>query len=388
MPTACQRFVKIWFALSITSLVVIAALNVLVDPAGAYPAVHLKLFDSVRYLDLDRITKAEMARRGDWDIIILGSSRSESGMPAAHPFLTINRTCNLSLAAARFPELVAAFDFAREHNHLKHVLLCVDLYMFAQGEPWIEGFPDSRFNPRLAMFPYYCKQLIGRAATDRTWETIRRKLRGYHPVPQESLGFHNHSLSPNTSQRELFDRVMRILGPGYQMQTVDPAYLELFRHIVKACRDDNIDLQVVIMPVHSLDLELVYDGGHWGELEKWKRDLASVVAQEGVEGKFNVWDFTGYSGPPAEAVPPVGDKTSRMKYYFESSHCTPMLGALMVDEMFASPGTNHIGTKLTPANVDSHLARILADRAVYAHTNAPDIQWVAGIMTNALAKKR
>ena len=102
-------------------------LNVLVDPSGAYPRLHLKLFDPVRYLDLDRVTKAEMAGRGDWQVIILGSSRAESGLPASHPFLVTNRACNLSFAATRFPELVAAFDYSRRHNPLEHVILCLDL---------------------------------------------------------------------------------------------------------------------------------------------------------------------------------------------------------------------------------------------------------------------
>jgi hypothetical protein len=385
MQTACQRFVKTWLAATILGLATLAALNVLVDPAGAYPGAHLKVFDSVRYLDLDRVTKAEMARHGNWEIIILGSSRSELGFPASHPFLATNKACNLSLAAARFPELVTAFDFACAHNPLKHVILGLDLYMFAEGSRWIESFPESRFNPDVAWFPYYCKRLIGRAATDRTWETIRRKLQGYRPIPQETRGFHNHTLGPNDSQHELFDRVMRILGKGYRKQAVDPAYLELFRHVVRVCGDQHIDLQVAIMPVHALDLELVYAGGRWPELEKWKQNLVEVLAQERMEGKFNLWDFTGYSGPPAEAVPPAGDRISRMKFYFENSHCTPLLGGMMLDEIFASSDPSQFGVKLTRANVREHLARVLADRAAYARTNVADIQWVQRIMSEETA---
>ncbi len=387
MQTAYPRFVKVWLAATLVGIAVIAALNVLVDPAGAYPRWHLKLFDSVRYLNLDRVTKAEMAGGGDWEIIILGSSRAESGMPAAHPFLATNRTANLSLAAARFPELTAVFDYASAHNRLKHVVLCLDLYMFAGGQPWIENFGDSRFNPQLSLFPYYCKQLIGRASTDRTWEAIRKKIQGFRPTPQESRGFHQHSLDAHTSQHELFNRVMEILGAGYRTQNVDPAYMEMFRHIVQVCRDRNIDLQVVIMPVHALDLELVHAGGRWAEFEKWKGDLVNILAGEGVEGKFNLWDFTDYAGPPAEAVPPAGDTTSRMKYYYENSHCTPVLGAMMIDEVFGQPGTNQFGVKLTQANVQAHLARIVADRDAYVRTNAADIKWVEGIIANAARKK-
>ena len=383
-----KRFIVWWLAATLVAVAGMVVINVLVDPAGAYPALHLRSFEPLRYLDLDRVTKAEMASRGDWQIIILGSSRAESGLPASHPFLVTNRTCNLSFAATRFPELAAAFDFAAAHNKLQHVILCLDLYMFAPGTPWIENFADSRFNPHLKLFAYYCKQLLGRAYTDLTWQTIRRRIRGYRPAPQETRGFHSHNLSPTTSQRELFSRVLHILGAGYRVQTVDPADLELFRHIVRVCRDQRIDLQVLIMPVHALDLELLYASGRWGEFEKWKTDLVKVLAEEHVEAKFGLWDFTDYAGPPAEPVPPEGDTKSRMKYYFENSHCTPVLGGMMLDTIFGGQGTNGFGARLDEANLKAHLAQVLEHRATYARTNAADIQWIQRIINEASTGKK
>jgi len=381
MEPAYKRFLRAFLLAALAGVGAVVALNVLVDPSGAYPGLHLKLFDPVRYLDLDRVTKAEMARRGDWQVIILGSSRAESGLPASHPFLTTNHACNLSFAATRFPELVAAFDYARRHNPLEHVILCLDLYMFAPGPGWIQDFSESRFNPNFNRFQYYCKQLLGRASADRSWAAVRRTLGRYQPVPQEARGFHNHSIGVGTSQRELFNRVLRILGAGYRLQTVDPTYLELFRQMVRTCRDQKIDLQVAIMPVHALDLELLYAGGRGAEFEKWKRDLVNVLAEEGVEGRFNLWDFTGYAGPPAEPIPPAGDVTNRMKFYFENSHCTTVLGGFMLDAMFGTPGTNQFGVKLDRSNFDAHLARIREDRAGYARTNAAEIQWVQRIIS-------
>ena len=388
METAYKRFVMSWLAATLATVAGLATINVLVDPAGAYRALHLRSFEPLRYLSLDRVTKGEMARRGDWQVIILGSSRAETGLPATHPFLETNRACNLSFAAARFPELVAAFDFAAQHNQLQHVILCLDLYMFSPGSPWIEDFSESRFNPRHNGFAYYCKQLLGRGYTDRTWDTIRRRLRGYKPVPQETRGFHSHSLAPATSQRELFSRVLHVLGTGYCRQTVDPAYLELFRHVARVCRDRKIDLQIAIMPVHALDLELLYASGRWSEFERWQTDLVNVLAQEGVEGKFGLWDFTGYAGPPAETVPPEGDIKSRMKYYFENSHCTPVLGGLMLDAMFGGTDTNAFGVKLDHSNLEAHLARTLEDRAAYARTNAAEIAWVRRILSEGSASRK
>jgi hypothetical protein len=383
MEAVYKRFAMVWLLTSLGAVAAIAALNMLVDPAGAYRGLHSRAFEPLRYLDLNCVTKAEMVRRGDWQVIILGSSRAETGLPATHPFLATNRTCNLSFAGTRFPELMAAFDYACQHNPLKHVILCVDSYMFSPGTRWIEDFPESRFNPEFRAFDYYCKQLLGRSSTDRTWDAIRRRFQGYKPIPQDRHGFHKHGLEAKTSQRELFSRVLRILGGGYRHQSLDPADLEMFRHMVRVCRDRRIDLQVAIMPVHALDLELLYAGGRWSQFERWEADLVEILAQEGVDGKFGVWDFTGYAGPPAEAVPPEGDHTTRMKYYFENSHCTPVLGGLMLDAMFE--GATTFGIKLDQANIKAHLARVLEDRAAYARTNAADIAWVSRILSEGTA---
>ncbi len=392
MHLLCKRFVLRWFALSVTGLVGLAAFNVLIDPSGAYPNIDLKCFQPYRYLNHDRPHKAEMARRGDWEVIILGSSRSKAGLPATYPFFATNHTCNLSLDGARFVELARAFDFVRARNPVKHVILCLDLYMFSGDSRWMQDFSESRFNPNFNWFSYYCKQLLGRASTDDSWDTLRRKLKGEVPSPQSQLGFYSHNIGTGTSQWELFDRVLHFMWNAYKSQSVDPSQIELFRKLVRECRDGNIDLQIAIMPAHALDLELLYAGGRWPEMEKWKTDLVNVLAQEGVEGKFNLWDFSGYAGPPAEKVPPAGDTATRMKFYYENSHCTTVVGGYILDAMLGGPNAAKVldgrpfGVELTRFNLTSHLEQTRQDREAYAAANAAEIQWVHRIVTEPAEK--
>ena len=165
------------------------------------------------------------------------------------------------------------------------------------------------------------------------------------------------------------------------------ASLDLFRELVRTCRDQHLDLRIAILPVHALDIELLYSSGRWPEFERWKAGMVNVLAEEGVEDKFPLWDFTGYSGPTAEPVPPWGDVTTRMKYYYENSHFTPALGSLMLEAMYGSKGTNDFGVKLSRSNLTAHLAGILQDRAAYALTNANEIQWVERILSEVTAPR-
>lgn len=383
MQARHKRFVKIWLFATLAALVLVVVANALVDLPGAYPNLHLYSFEPLRYRNGDRVHKAEMARRGGWETIILGSSRARAGFPAQHPLLPPERTCNLSVDAARFPELVAIFDYAHHHNSLKRVILGVDLYMFTYGPPWILDFPESRFNPNYAPWPYHCKMLLSQAAFSETWAVLRNKINGYTPPSQAQRGFHEASLGKREIQRDLFNRVLHKMGAGYRLQVLDPSYFELFRHLVSVCREKQIDLQIAILPVHALDIELLYASGRWSDFEKWKTGLANVLAGEKVENKAGLWDFTGYSGPTTEPIPVDGDVTSRMKYYLESSHFTPALGALVLNEMLGPPGTHEFGVRINSSNLTNHLARILQDRAAFARTNAADIQWVQHIISEA-----
>jgi hypothetical protein len=386
MEGLCKRFTVGWLALSCAGLCAIAAFNILVDPSGAYLGAHLKAFEPYRYLNHDRPHKAELARRGDWEVIILGSSRPKAGFPAAYPYFQTNRTCNLSVDGARFVELSRAFDFTRARNPVRQILLGVDVFMFSGDSRWMENFAESRFNPDFDRFTYFCKQLLGRASTDESCAALLRAVKGERPPPQSQLGFFEHEIPPGTSQRALFDRVLRFMGNAYQAQKVDPAQLELFREFVRTCRDQNIDLQIAIMPVHALDLELLFEGGRWDEFESWKAGVVTVLADEGVEGKFRLWDFSGYRGPTTETIPAPGDTTSRMKYYFENSHCTPALGKYILDAMLS--GTTNppsvdgqpFGMVLTRSNLAPHLRDIRADREVYLREHPVERDWMRTVV--------
>ncbi|HWQ93067.1 MAG TPA: hypothetical protein VN673_15440, partial [Clostridia bacterium] len=262
-----------------------------------------------------------------------------------------------------------------------------DFYMFSKGPDFLLDFPESRFSPRFDPFLYHCKQLFSESALASTWEALRRKTSGFVPEAQSSYGFYNPRIPEGVSQRDLFDRTLRIMGAGYSLQSVDPALVEQLRTVVRTCRDHNIGLKIAILPVHALDLELLYADGRWAEFEAWKTSLARILAEEGVEERFPLWDFTGYAGPAAEPVPPAGDTNTRMRYYFENSHFTPLLGGQILDALCGSP-TNQLGAKLTCGTVKEHLARILEDRVAFARTQPAEVEWIQQILSEVSKKRK
>lgn len=381
-----KRFFKVWLLVLCAALAVVALGNLLVDPIGAYPKVHLPSFARFRDTMNSRLARAELARRGSWDMIVLGSSRPKIGLPSDHPVFSTNRACNLSIDGARMSELAAIFDYTLERNPVRRVLFCVDLFVFREGPKYRFDFPDSRFNPEFPRFEYHCKNIVGAAMTEHSWEFLLDAMRGKQPPAAERNGFAVRTIRPGASQRRLFERSLRALAYGYSVQRTDPAQMAEFRRVLRVCRDRGIELTVAMNPVHALDLELLRGGGNFERMEQWKRDFVQLIAEESMADRVPVWDFMDYAGPPAEEVPPLADETTRMTYYVENSHYTPALGALLLDRMFAgAPG--EFGERITTANIETHLARIREHYTVYARTHAADIAWVHGISAKVLASR-
>src|SRR3974390_142690 len=104
MQQPYKRFVSCWLLAIAVPLMAVAAFNVLVDPSGAFLSLPLKSCEPLRYLNYDRVHKAELARRGGWEVVILGSSRAKAAFPATNSWLAAHQTCNLGLDAPQVPD--------------------------------------------------------------------------------------------------------------------------------------------------------------------------------------------------------------------------------------------------------------------------------------------
>jgi hypothetical protein len=382
-----KRYCTVTLLIAGVTLAVVAGFNLLVDPFRAYPRVHLNAFEPLRGSIFNRVARAELVRHGDWDMMIFGTSRPKAGMPAQHPSLASNHVCNLSVDAARMSEAAAMFDYARARNPLRRVVLCLDFALSRESLIDPSDFAESRFNPKLSLFDYHCKNLLGGNATDRSFEFLLDYVRQRFPPAGERNGFHVRALKPGASQRALFEKVARSLAYSYAAQRTSTNEMTAFRRMLAACREGNIEVTPAINPVHALDLELLRAGDNWERFEEWKREVVRIVAEEWPAGRVAVWDFTGYWPPTSEEVPPAGDTSTRMKYYFENSHYTPAMGGLMLDRMFGD-ATNEFGAKISGANIEAHLERIRQQRESYVREHADDVQWVQRIARQVLAARK
>jgi hypothetical protein len=363
-------------------LALLALFNLAVDPLGAYPFAALKIFQPYRGRFTSRAGKSEAVAHGNYDLVLLGTSRVELGMPANHPAYGDDRVYNLGLEGTSLPELDAALDLALRKNHLKRVIFGVDFLLFSNMRAARPDFDNSRFNPDLNVFEYHARNLFDWDATVRSWSLVEH-LKHHRSPSAAERGFVPRTIPPRVSQRTVFARRIHdfLVNPEtygdyhYSTDRVDELHA-----MIRRCRRRGVELTIFIPPVHALQLETIRVAGLWATFEQWKRDATKAVADETTDHPIPLWDFTGFKDRVAENVPPAGDKTTRMRWYIDSSHFTPALGRLVLDRMFPpmnlATDAENFGVGLVPSNVEDHLEKLRSDEQEYATAHPDEIEWL------------
>jgi hypothetical protein len=382
MNARARKYLWTLGAVLLAGIMGVAAFNLLVDPFGAYPLTALRKLEPYRSGVVTREAKAELAARGHFDTLLIGSSRIRMGLATDHPAYGSTNVCNLGLDGTTLAEIEGVLEFALKKNRVRRVVLGADFHLFSQTRGKEPTYEVSRFNPALDLAEYHGRNLLGARALGESWPLFKDWLRDRPPL-SGVRGWVPKYLPERASQREAFAKRVRAtlasLGTEGSFIRNDDCFAT-FRRMVRRCRQEGIELIVVIPPMHALQLEVVHATGKWSNYEKWKREVTEALAAEGATDSVPLWDFQGFAGAVAETVPAEGDRQTRMKYYLEASHFTSALGALVLERILrpAANGADEkgFGVRLTPSNLEAHFVRTRAERSSYAAQYPAEIAWV------------
>ena len=155
------------------------------------------------------------------------------------------------------------------------------------------------------------------------------------------------------------------------LSTVDSPITGLvaIEKLIELAHARGIRVLLFVQPAHADRLELLDRMGYWNDYEHWKVTLTERVAASRVHGDdVRLFDFGGYERFSREVVPPAGDHTTRLQWFWEPAHYTTALGALMVKRMLGhrdAADDASFGVELEPGNVYERLAQIRRDRMRY-----------------------
>ncbi len=376
----------------------IAAVNAHLDPYGLSAAGRAEANGGVAGAARPGSfwQKAFAVRDARPSSVILGTSRADSGIDARHPGFAAQDApvFNLSLGGLSIDQMRLLLIHAHAISPVRKAVIGLDLEAFLSGgrtdfDPAaLEGNPEtepySLVRLRLALSRETLSASLARwAALTFTEPAAGAAREGSDPqprrVPDELIRQFNgqRGLSGVTEFNNFYAR-LPVLFPHWLPATRwgdDPrraAAMTAFRNLLGYARQEGIELRMFISPVHARYLEWYRQVGWWPLFEAWKRSLVAAIDDESRASPgrpaFPLWDFGGFHALAIEPVPKMGDVSTRMRWYRESSHYSPELGDLVLDRVLGAPGADASplpDLRIDAATIDRHLDMLLIQAEEY-----------------------
>lgn len=380
-----RRYVRFFGLLLAALAVATAAVNVTVDPFNTFAVVSPDGLFPHRD-QKSRTSKAERLAAEPWELVIIGSSRAQMALDPKESAWGSSHNYNAALAGAGQHESNLVAEFALACGSPSTLVMCVDMLGFAAARTAQSDFDASRFNPELDRFDYVVGLALGGNSLEKSSRTLRTAAGLREANEYRTDGFRPPPEDDPPDRRALFELTLRgflVDRMTYVDYRYDAARAEHLGRIAAECRREGVELVLVILPVHALQLEMIRALGQWEAFEEVKRGLvaaaASANALDGPEPlgpPVALWDFTGHTGRVTEAVPAAGD-TAGMEWFYESSHSTPALGREVIKRIRAHPDADpDFGVRLTAETLDAHLERLRRERDTYPERAPEDAGWL------------
>ncbi|MEE8575032.1 MAG: hypothetical protein V3T30_06425 [Thermodesulfobacteriota bacterium] len=376
-----RSFTVAYFVLFIGFIVAVAVFNVVADPAGIYNYVDIEGFNTEKTAIMDgggRRDKAQAIKSGNFDTIILGTSRAELGLNPLGPAFKGSRAYNGSLPGSHFFEIEKVFSFAADQSELKRAVLSLDFFTFYEESTGKGDFAQSGFAGKGGLSEMM--HLISINELVRSFDTVKDNLRGKE-APYTRFG-NRTELDPKKkgAKKNSIIEIMKrtfVKGRIYERGAASPSQVELLRSIIKRSREDGTELALFISPIHALQLEFMDLTGTYTHFEDWKRALARAVAEEAKANpktKLTLWDFSGYNSMTIEKFPEPTYTVKEMSWYWEPTHYKEELGELILRRVLSGRGGARVpadfGVAITPKNIEEHLRKDRLSRDDYRRENS------------------
>jgi hypothetical protein len=182
---------------------------------------------------------------------------------------------------------------------------------------------------------------------------------------------------------------MRMASKSHSFDDFEPASLVHFRTLVEECRRHNTHLIVLISPAHARQWSGIWATGLWPEVERWKQELVKILEEDALQNPdkepFVLWDFGGYNSVTTEEIPLIGDTTTKMRWYWESSHYKKEVGDMMLERILNYPNPERqlppdFGLKLASGNIDEHLRTMSEQQRIWHLQHQQDLQEIMDIV--------
>jgi hypothetical protein len=381
---------------------IVAAVNWVVDPYGLFdPAIELTLVRPER-ANHERELKAHRVTQIHASGLVLGASTSAAALDPAHPGWQAENPYNMAVGQGSISIAYQFLLHAAEFEMPTQVILGVELAMFNPNMQNLVGLtPDAlavlengEENPEYATRNYYgkllSKSMLKSSVTSIIATSTSTSPNDVKSVPvgengllnSENFEFKNRRTRRNHFQLRISEHMTRFWAPIDEFKSANDLYsspsFDAYRNIVRFACENQIDLYIVISPVHAYLTEATRFAGLWPVWEQWERGL---VADAETEAKkygcepFPVWDFSGYNDITTETINASRKPKDTPRWYWDSAHYKTAAGNKVLERIFSDSDSDDtsFGVRLNSSNITWHLSDIEAQRARYAEDHTDEV---------------
>jgi hypothetical protein len=367
-----------------------AAVNWFVDPFAIYGTPRIDGFNALKpgIFSRARLFKTVNVARGNWNALIIGTSRAEIGLDPGHSLFRGKRCFNAALAGQPYKEGLRLVEAALARGTLLQVVALVDFPVSNAHYSDPADFVDDNYRPwRPLELAFSAVTLLQSLSTPfrQDKDQLRDEWSLWNPdgsfeLPTPKQGHHVMTLKSE------WDYLHKNYFPpprySFELSAMGRDPMKDVRGLIALSGTHNIELILIIPPVHARQTETVFVAGLWLTWEQWKRRLVAINEDEARKGgwkPFPIWDFSDYNAMTTETFPSLAVAKTRMKWYWESSHFTKATGDLALDRIEGKQSSllpTGFGVLLTSENLEAHLARIRAKRLAWLSQNRSDVMEV------------
>ncbi|MBL8447301.1 MAG: hypothetical protein JNJ44_07790 [Zoogloeaceae bacterium] len=372
----------------------------LIDPLGVFGTPRVHGFNALKpHLDHHyELARWEAARRRCSLVGIFGNSRAEIGFdPAEDAFTTRKLTAfnhaipgsNITVAARQFGWL------SRVGCAPKRVVLGLEFFDFL-GSPAAEPTDPSTFPTPGKDWRFMREVVFSLTGLLDSFSTIAIQSARY-PATITEAGFNplfNYRQEVENSGHYVLFRQRAVENvKAWQIRasrprliagrlSLDQTDLENFLRQATAAGSE-VDL--VIYPYHA-EIRLVMERLNLShQFAEWKRGIVATAARfSGQDSSMRVWDFSALQPETLEPIPPPGDRTSHLKWYWEGGHFKKALGAKVLDRLLGASG--NFGQQLNPANIDAWLESDREGLQEFLQSASPLVAEVDSVISSTATK--
>lgn len=397
------RYLRCWAVCLVLLLGFTAAFCAAVDPYAVLgtPGIAGLTARKPAAADWPRLTKPYTVGRAEPRTLVLGASSADIGLNPESPAWpqAARPVYNLGIDGALPSDVERFLHHALSLTHPAQIIIPVNFIESMVNAP-VKSAPvtsgEFEFEARLRVTPAgtpnpawwrgYANDLVFSTLSYTALSDSVRTLMSQHDSGatfETSLGWNDGGKFRRWAREDGFgglfiDKNAEKISQwkrwlGWRKLQEKPVF-----DMIRAARAAGATPIVMIVPNHADILEALRALGLDQDYDGWKTRLVAGVAA--IDRKIPVWDFSGYSPYTTEAVPPAGNHTQQLRWFYEPVHFQPALGDLMIARIEGEAPGSGFGVELTPENLPAHIADFHKAQAAWEATHKGDIARIAAII--------